>query len=119
MDFVDLPLLDVLGMRVRKIEKPLREMPDDRVLMQELLVVEPLGKNFTCGGGADQRALIGKGQFFLLDPASGLLKKTRLPGFLHIKEQYSGIDIVRLDEVFSVVVRACGVLDRRDVRIIK
>ena len=40
MHFFDLPLLDVVGVGIRQPEQPFGEMADDRMLMQELLVVE-------------------------------------------------------------------------------
>ena len=76
--FIDMPLLDVIRMWIRQPEEPLGEMPYHRVLMQEFLIVEPLGQYLSPRCGPDQRALVGEDQLLSLDPDPGLFEQPGL-----------------------------------------
>ena len=82
----DLPLFDVVRMRIRQPEQSLAEMAHNRAFMQKLLIVEFLRQKFFPRGTAYYRALIGKSQFFSPYKFSRLFKQTRLADRFHIKQ---------------------------------
>ena len=61
MDLLHMVLLDIFGMRIGQPEQALGEMSDHGMIVEEFLVVEPLGQEFFPGSGADDGALIGEG----------------------------------------------------------
>ena len=74
VDLIDFPLLDVGGVGVRKPEQAFGEVTDDGPFMQEFLVVEALGQQFSFRGGAKQGALVGEDELLFPDPSAGFLE---------------------------------------------
>ena len=60
-------------------------MTNDRLFVQEFLIVEPMAKHFLFRGGTDQRRLIGKGQLLHSNQLPCFFKNPRLTAHFHIK----------------------------------
>ena len=62
-DIIELMIAEhgIFGMRIGQPEQALGEMSDHGMIVEEFLVVEPLGQEFFPGSGADDGALIGEG----------------------------------------------------------
>jgi hypothetical protein len=108
---IDVPLLDVVGMEIRQIEEPLREMADDRRFVEELLIVEFLGKHLLLRRGTDQGALIGEGELLFVDPNPGLWEQTRLAALLHIEEKDAGVDVIGIKQELAIMVPCRRILN--------
>ena len=119
VDFIHLPLLDVCRVGIREPEQAFAEMPDDRVFVKKFLVVEFLRQQYFFCGAADDRALIGKNEFLCPDQLARFFEKPRFAAFFHIEEKYARIDIVRIDEVFPVMISRRGVFRARNVDVVK
>ena len=119
MDLIDHILLDVFSVRIRQIEQAFGKVSDDRMLMKEFLVVESLGQELLLGGGTDNGGLIGEHQLLFLNPFTGFTKEAGLSTFLHIEIKNTGIDVVRMDQIFAIMIGSCRILDLRDVLVVE
>ena len=109
MHFVNMILLDVIGMGIRQPEQSFGEVANHSVVMQKLLIVIPLRQDLAACGGTDDGALVSKGQLLFLNPLTGFPKQSCFPAQLHIEQQHACIDIMRMDEIFSVVIGSGGI----------
>ena len=57
----DLPLFDIVRMRIGQPKQAFGKMPNDGVLMQKFLVVKALGQHFLFRRRTEKRGLVGKG----------------------------------------------------------
>ena len=121
MHSLDIPLFDVISVGVGQIEEPFGEMPDDGVLIKELLIVEPLGEVFTFRGRLNQGRLIGEDEFLSAKLHSGFREDACFPAHREIEQQDPGIQIERTmeEQEFTIMVRRPGIFVFCDIDVIE
>src|SRR5574344_2726115 len=99
-----MPLLYVRDMRIRQVEQPLRKMADDRVLVQEFLVVEFLRQKLVARRASDERALVCEHELAYFDKFARLCEYTRFAALLHVEQEDARIDVACVEYVLAVMV---------------
>ena len=85
-------------------------MPHHGAFVQKFLVVEFLRQHFLFACAPHNRALIGKQQLSRFNQFPRAEKRPRFPYHFHIQKQHARIDIVVIQNVFSVMVARRGIL---------
>ena len=104
MHTADMPLLDVIRMRIRKPKESFGKMTHDSMLMQKLLVIEALREHLLFRRSANDGALIGKNELFRFDEGTRFFEKSRLSHLRQIEKKHACVDIIRRNEILAVMV---------------
>ena len=94
-------------------------MPHHGVLMQKFLIVKALWEHLLFRCRAYYRALVGKGELLFLYQLARLCQKSGFAHKAHIEKQNARIHVIRVNEVFAVMVARGGVFHLGYVNIVK